>query len=281
MENNSNSDQCNESTPPILRVHPPISRFRWGIHLGLFILYPVIIGLLSLLVGEESTGPALPSDTKGLLLVSFEQMLIFSAFFFIATFFSKPNIAQLGLRWNGGMMPIILGGVYSIVVRIGIALITFIIVGILFLSQKMDEETLQNLRPQTENLIDAEALTEDPVYLFLMLTLVSFGVAGFREELWRVCMMIGLEKAFPTIFGGRWGKILAVGCTAILFGFGHTAQGWGAVGLTTLLGVGFGMIILYHKSIWEAVIAHGFFDATSMIFLAIISKYYPTILQGL
>jgi membrane protease YdiL (CAAX protease family) len=31
-----------------------------------------------------------------------------------------------------------------------------------------------------------------------------------------------------------------------------------------LLGLGLGLIMVFHRSIWPAVLAHGFFDATSM-----------------
>jgi len=44
-------------------------------------------------------------------------------------------------------------------------------------------------------------------------------------------------------------------------------QGPVAVGLTTLLGFGLGVIMVLHRSIWPAVIAHGMFDATSLALL--------------
>jgi membrane protease YdiL (CAAX protease family) len=37
--------------------------------------------------------------------------------------------------------------------------------------------------------------------------------------------------------------------------------------LAGALGVGLGLIMVLHRSIWPAVIAHGFFDATSMALL--------------
>jgi hypothetical protein len=37
-----------------------------------------------------------------------------------------------------------------------------------------------------------------------------------------------------------------------------------AVCLAGLLGLGLGVIMVLHRSIWPAVIAHGAFDATSM-----------------
>lgn len=37
--------------------------------------------------------------------------------------------------------------------------------------------------------------------------------------------------------------------------------------MTAVLGFLLGMIMVLHQSIWPAVIAHGFFDATSMALL--------------
>jgi len=37
--------------------------------------------------------------------------------------------------------------------------------------------------------------------------------------------------------------------------------------MTTLLGFGLGVIMVLHRSIWPAVIAHGMFDATSLALL--------------
>jgi membrane protease YdiL (CAAX protease family) len=34
-----------------------------------------------------------------------------------------------------------------------------------------------------------------------------------------------------------------------------------------VLGIFLGLIMVYHRSIWPAVLAHGFFDATSMAVL--------------
>ena len=60
---------------------------------------------------------------------------------------------------------------------------------------------------------------------------------------------------------------------SLMFGFGHTYQGVIGVGATTLLGLGLGAIMLWHKSIWHAVIAHGFFDASTFVTLYLLTKY--------
>jgi membrane protease YdiL (CAAX protease family) len=40
-----------------------------------------------------------------------------------------------------------------------------------------------------------------------------------------------------------------------------------AVLFAGVLGLGLGLIMVFHRSIWPAVLAHGFFDATTMALL--------------
>ena len=86
------------------------------------------------------------------------------------------------------------------------------------------EKGVEDLRPKTESLINMDAL-KDPVYVAFALTVVSFGMAGFREELWRVGMMAGLAGVAPAVFATRRGQFLAVAIAAIIFGLGHAPQG--------------------------------------------------------
>jgi membrane protease YdiL (CAAX protease family) len=99
------------------------------------------------------------------------------------------------------------------------------------------------------------------------LTLVSFVVAGLREELWRVAFLAGVRGLWPALFSSRKGQLVAAVFAAVIFGLGHASQGPIAIALTGFLGLGLGAIMIFHKSIWPAVIAHGMFDATSLAFL--------------
>jgi membrane protease YdiL (CAAX protease family) len=127
--------------------------------------------------------------------------------------------------------------------------------------------------------VNAEAL-KDPLYVLFAVSVVSFGVAGFREELWRVGMMAGFAGLAPAIFATRRGQLIAVVVAAVIFGIGHTPQGIGGVVLTAVLGLALGCIIVRHQSIWEAVLAHGFFDATTFVGLYVVVKYFPEALRG-
>jgi len=63
------------------------------------------------------------------------------------------------------------------------------------------------------------------------------------------------------------GRIWAVAIAAVVFGLGHLALGPLAVGAAALLGLGLGLIMVLHGSIWPAVFAHGMFDATTFALL--------------
>ena len=71
-----------------------------------------------------------------------------------------------------------------------------------------------------------------------------------------------------------------MGLTAVVFGLGHVSQGWGGVVLTTILGLGLGLILVWRRSFWEAVLAHGFFDATTFALMFLLARYWPQFLPG-
>lgn len=112
----------------------------------------------------------------------------------------------------------------------------------------LDEQTMEEIRPKIEHSIDTEAIEHSPLYLFLNVTLVSFIFACFREELWRVGVLAGLQVLFPRLFESIRGK---------------------------LLGIGLGAILVFHRSLWDAVLAHGFFNASSFIMIYLLLHYFP------
>lgn len=124
-----------------------------------------------------------------------------------------------------------------------------------------------NNRPDVETLIDVDAMRNNPVYYWLTITVVSFVVGGLREELWRSAFLAGMKGVWPRLFGTVAGKVLAVIICAIFFGLAHIPMGPVAVCLAGFIGVGLGLIMIFHNSIWPAVFAHGLFDATSMALL--------------
>lgn len=255
--------------PPVSPViqTTPVARWRWWIHLVVIGIYPLLIGVLALVFGKGH-GAALTGSAKGLLIVCAEQLAIFGIFLAVAWWASKASRDDLLLRWRGGIWPVPLGIGYSVALRMAVGILAGIVVAVLLVAGGFTLESLQEYvmahRPDVESVVDVPAMRREPLYFWLTLTLVSFVVAGLREELWRAGVLAGLRVLWPRAFGSRLGQIAGVAVAAVIFGFGHLGQGVLAVGLTAVLGFGLGAIMVWHRSIWPAVIAHGMFNATSL-----------------
>lgn len=261
------------AAPPVLPSPPPapspVNRRRWWVHLLLITGYIVVVGLLAhQRYGKPMQAPALTHTVKGLLSVCASNLFIFAVVVGLAVFASRASREDLLLRWRRGFWPVPLGIGYSIALRFALFVILATAGAVLVQSRAMTPESFEQFsqahRPNLEVMVDAEALRGNPVYFWLVLTLVSFVVAGLREELWRAAFLAGLRSLWPRHFGSRAGGIAAVGIAAVVFGCAHLVMGPVAVLLTGLLGFGLGLIMVFHRSIWPAVIAHGMFDATTL-----------------
>lgn len=93
-------------------------------------------------------------------------------------------------------------------------------------------------------------------------------------------MLAALHKLWPTSATTRLGQFVAIGVAATAFGLGHMPQGWGGAVITGVLGLGLGAIMVRHQSIWEAVFAHGFFNATTFVMLYWLSRHFPDLIPA-
>jgi membrane protease YdiL (CAAX protease family) len=251
-------------------TQPAVNRRRWWIHLILIAGYFLVAGLLGLRLREAHTA-ALSQTVGGMLLVCALELLVFGIIFGLACFASRATRDDLLLRWRGKIRPLLLGVGYSVALRVAVGLVVIVIAIGLIVTHVMTPESLKDFvssnRPDVETIVDMEAMRNNPAYFWLTLTVVSFVVAGLREELWRSAFLAGVKALWPQRFGTPAGKVLAVIIGAVIFGLGHLAMGPMAVCLAAFLGFGLGLIMIFHGSIWPAVIAHGLFDATSMALL--------------
>jgi membrane protease YdiL (CAAX protease family) len=260
------------SAPVSVRVTEParISRWRWWVHLVLLGIYPLAVGAIGW-SRAPSYGPALGHGVKGLLVVCLVNLGVFAVAFGLAWLASRASVEALLLRWRGGWWTIPLGLGYSVALRLGLGLVAVVVATALILAGVATPQAIQQFfsanRPEVEAMVDVSALRHDPLYFWLSVTFVSFVLAGVREELWRSAFMAGLKNLWPGTLSSVSGQILCAVLAAVIFGFGHLAQGPRAVGFTGLLGLGLGLIMVFHRSIWPAVIAHGMFDATTMALL--------------
>jgi membrane protease YdiL (CAAX protease family) len=248
-----------------------ISRFRWWIHfvfIGGYVAAAIPLGLL-----QHPRHPALPGTTQALLLVCAWEIGVFAVIFLLAWLASRASADDLLLKWRQGCWTIPLGLGYSIALRITVAMILFLIVASLLLTGVLPRESLSQFpaqgRTAVERIVDVSAMRHNRAYFWLTISLASFVVAGLREELWRSGTLAAMRALWPTLFGGRDGQIAAVALIAIVFGAAHLTLGLMPAGMAMILGFLLGIIMVVHRSIWPAVIAHGVFDATSFALIPI------------
>jgi membrane protease YdiL (CAAX protease family) len=254
----------------------PVNRARWWIHLLLLGAMPLAAGILGR--GHAAgASPALTNSVPGLLRVCAVQLGFFGFAFGLAWLASRASREDLLWRWRGGVWTVPLGIAYSVAVRVAMVVLAFFVAVVLILSNAVRLDDLQRIawlnRPNIEALVDVSALRHNPAYFWLTITLVSFVVAGLREELWRAGFIAGLRALWPRVFGSCIGQFGAVAVAAVLFGIGHWAQGPIAVVGTGVIGLGFGIVMVAHRSIWPAIIAHGMFDATSFAVLPLAMQH--------
>lgn len=263
-----------------------INRRRWWIHLILVSAYILLVGVMAREHREARTQvPALSHTAGGLLIVCTVELLFFGLVLGLAVVASRASRDDLWLRWRHGFWPVPLGIGYSIAIRFAVGMVMAVAAVALIVTHVMTVQSLHQFlavnRPELETIVDISAMRQNPLYFWLTLTLVSFVVAGLREELWRAAFLAGLRTLWPQRFGSRPGQIAAVAIAAILFGFGHLGLGPVAVLFAGLLGFGLGLIMVFHRSIWPAVIAHGMFDATSLALLPWVAEKLPEIQRTL
>ncbi len=261
-----------ESPPPIptttVRETP---RWRWLIHLLVIGSYPALGLFFRATSGRVSQAPALSGNVRGLLLVSALEIIVFAIFFAVACLISRASREQLMVRWRPGWWVVPLGIGYSIALRIGLIVIAVGVMAVVAATQTVTPEKVQEYvyanRPDVEALVSVPAMRSNPAYYWLTITLVSFVVAGIREEMWRAGTLAAMRALWPRAFGSTLGQCLAIALIAVAFGAMHLRMGVLAAVGAGVLGVMLGVIIILHKSIWPAVIAHGVFDATTLALL--------------
>lgn len=220
---------------------------------------------------SDERGAALSDNTRGLLIVSAAELGFFGLVFLLGWLASRASREELLLRWRPGFWAVPLGFGYSVAIRMAVGAAVLAVTAVLMITGVMSKDSLEQFvltnRPDVETVVDISTLRRDPLYFWLTVTLVSFVVAGLREELWRSGMLAALRALWPRAFGSLRGQVAAVTLIAIVFGIAHLGMGIIAVFMTALLGFMLGLIMVFHRSIWPAVIAHGAFDATTMALL--------------
>lgn len=248
---------------------PVVSRRRWWIHLILIGGYFAVH--IPLAFFDVRRTPLLTSTARGFLIVSSAEIIVFSLIFGLGCLASRASRDDLLLRWRPGIWVVPLGIGYSVAIRVAVGCAFFIILFFLLGSGLLTVHSVRDFavarRPNVEKLVDVSALRNNPAYFWLTLTVGSFIVAGLREELWRSGTLAAMRALWPNKFAGRNGQFIAISLIAVVFGAGHLKMGIAAAVVAGFLGILLGAIMVLHRSIWPAVIAHGMFDATTFALL--------------
>lgn len=226
-------------------------------------------------------GALLPPGIGPLLWLCLVELAVFGVLFGLVVWSGRLGADDLLLRPRSGSLrwAVPRSLAYSVGLRLAVGLFLGAALAAWQLARGAPIENLDDLRPKVEAMVEVSAL-RDPLYFGLMITLVSFGLAGLREELWRSGMVALLGRNWPRVFGGRMGPWLALVPTAVIFGAAHAAQGGLGIAATTLLGLGLGAVMLAHRSLWEAALAHGFFNAATFGLLLLLADRWPEVVGG-
>ena len=256
-------------TPPT--DGPAANRLPWIGFLALMLAY--ILAMTWMGHGRTSSEPALSGNIPGLIADTVLALLIFGVPFGIGVLLTRPSRADLFLDSPTSLwLSWLLGAVWSVALRLALMVPALLaVVVFVVLNPEHGLEQFKANRPQVENLLDPSALA-DPFYALVCVTWLSFVVAGLREELWRAAVIRGIGSFGTHGIPSRRLEWVAVFLSSAFFGLAHITQGWIAVVATALLGVGLGLIQILRRSLAEAVIAHGFFDATTFFFIFILQQ---------
>jgi membrane protease YdiL (CAAX protease family) len=264
-----------ETAPPSPITHVP--RWRWWIQLVLIGGY--IVPRIALTAAFPRHSPALSDRVSTLLLVCAVEVLFFGLMYLIAIRTSGATKEELFLPWRPGWLVLPLGIVYSIGIRLAAGAVIFAVLVVLIGSRVVEptaaHDYIRSEQPHVQQLVDVSAMQHNPAYFWLIVTVVSFVVAGLREEMWRSGTLAAMRALWPRAFSSIRGQMVAVALIAVLFGAAHLQLGVLGAILAGLLGLFLGVIIIVHRSIWPAVIAHGLLDATTFALIPFILTKSP------
>ncbi|PYL00013.1 MAG: hypothetical protein DME32_11715 [Verrucomicrobia bacterium] len=251
------------------RMKSQIARWRWWIHLiviGGYFFPGTIFALIQI-----RHHPALTGTPAGLLTACGIELSAFGLLFALGWLASRVRLDDLYFRWRPGWWVVPLGAGYSLVLRLAVAFTLIAVVVLLGITGLVPAEDIREYlsanRPEFERVVNVSSLQNDPVYFWLTITVVSFVLAGLREELWRVATLAGMRHLWPRVFDSTYGQYVAMAIIALAFGAAHLPLGIPAAAAAGFIGFLLGSLIILHRSIWPAVFAHGFFDAATFALL--------------
>lgn len=106
---------------------------------------------------------------------------------------------------------------------------------------------------------------------FLLLMTWTLAAVG-EETVYRGYLQVRVREIFG---GSRWGIVIAVLITSLLFGIAHTEQGIVGVAVTTLDAIFFSWVRLrFDDNLWAAVLAHGLSNTIGYVTFFLVGPIY-------
>lgn len=264
------------ATPPLLpQAESADGQFRRKIGWLIALVGMLAYILLAAIRGHDRSdaSPAIGNTVLALFRDTAFALAVFAVPLALALGLGRPSREELYIPRNRSwILATVLGAAWSIALRMAVAAPMIVVtVAATLLDPQAGAQKIAANRPKIENMVDPKAMA-DPAYALMCMTWLSFVVAGLREELWRAVVVRAACVLAPASIPTRRVEWLAVLGSSVFFGLAHLTMGWLAVGMTFLLGIGLGAILIVRRSLPEAVLAHGFFDATTFFFLYILQQ---------
>lgn len=245
---------------------------RWGLHVGI-LLIPIFYCVMR---DDLDMARLMPDSFLKLGYFVVQRLCLVAIFFGLAFLISEVAAEELYIRrvkvFRTGL--IALG--WSLLLRIPIYVALFIplFTSIFLFKTHLLESYAHRYGMHMYKIFFHERYVQYPFEAATILITASC-MAGLAEELWRAGMFAGLSRLYPRLFSGRWGSFGMIVSVAVVFACAHVYQGAIGIGMTFLLGIGLGCVLLYRKSFWEAAITHALFDAASfLMFLGLMVTHH-------
>lgn len=182
------------------------------------------------------------------LLLLDATLLIALIFWLLRRRGERPYDVFLGRRPIGREMKI----------GVGLTAVVFALAVVVLSTARLVFPSLHNVK---ENPL--QDLIQTPAQAFI-LAIVATISGGLREEIQRAFIV----HRFEQYLGGAYVGLILY---SLVFGLGHSLQGWDAVLTTALLGAFWGWIYISRRSIAASVVSHSGFNAAE-IFVFLVSR---------
>ncbi len=120
----------------------------------------------------------------------------------------------------------------------------------------------EHLTGQTQD-VSQFAAVQGSVSLLLLLLLMSWTLAAIGEEIaYRGYLQTRIRDILPD---GRTGLVIAVLLSSAVFGLAHSEQGLVGILLTTVDAIFFSVLRYRYRTLWAAILGHGFNNSIGLI----------------